>query len=72
MNKVSSLPALLLLLLQLLLLPLVLVWIPLMFAMAWVREALGDLIRPMRLRPAAALPSAHDQALIELHRQPRG
>jgi hypothetical protein len=42
------------LLLRLLLLPLLLFWVPLMYAMAWVHEAFEDL-RPPRLRPAPAL-----------------
>jgi hypothetical protein len=56
MNKLSA--DLSRLLLQLLLLPLVLVWVPLMFAMAWVHEAFEDL-RPPRLRPAPVLLPAH-------------
>jgi hypothetical protein len=70
MNKVSSLPALLLLL-KLLLLPLVLVWVPLMFAMAWVREALADLMHSAPLRAAPVLLSTHEQALASLRGRPR-
>lgn len=56
MKKLSTdLPRLLL---QLMLLPLVLLWVPLMFAMAWVHEAFEDL-RPPRLRPAPVLLPAH-------------
>jgi hypothetical protein len=50
MNKLSS--PLAGLVLHLMLLPLVLLWVPLMFAMAWLREALGDLTRPARLQAA--------------------
>ena len=46
MNKLTS--ALAGLALQLMLLPLLL-WVPLMFAMAWLREALGDLTRAAAL-----------------------
>lgn len=56
MNKLSAdLPRLLL---RLLLLPLVLFWVPLMFAVAWVHEAFEDLRTP-RLRPAPVLLPAH-------------
>ena len=47
MNKLTS--PLAGLVLQLMLLPLLLLWVPLMFAMAWLREALGDLTRPAAL-----------------------
>lgn len=47
------------LLLQLMLLPLVLLWVPLMFAMAWVHEVFEDL-RPPRLRPAPLLLPTHE------------
>jgi hypothetical protein len=56
MNKLSA--DLSRLLLQLVLLPLVLLWVPLMFAMAWVHEMFEDL-RPPRLRPAPLLLPAH-------------
>jgi len=56
MNKLfAHLPRLLL---HVLLLPFVLVWVPLMFAMAWVHEAFDDLMglmRPPALRPAPVL-----------------
>jgi len=53
MNKLyAHLPRLLL---HLLLLPFVLLWVPLMFAMAWVHEAFEDVVRPARLRPAPVL-----------------
>ncbi|HWG76209.1 MAG TPA: hypothetical protein VN660_05380 [Steroidobacteraceae bacterium] len=58
--------------LQLLLLPFVLVWVPVMFAMAWVHEAFEDLRAP-RLRPAPVLLPARDGApavLPSLARRP--
>jgi hypothetical protein len=52
MNKLfADLPRLLA---HLLLLPFVLLWVPLMFAMAWIHELFEDL-RPTRLRPAPVL-----------------
>lgn len=65
MNKLCAhLPRLLL---HLLLLPFVLLWIPLMFAMAWVHEAFEDVVRPApvplptraALPPQAATPPRH-------------
>ncbi|HLK70566.1 MAG TPA: hypothetical protein VKT19_01300 [Steroidobacteraceae bacterium] len=59
MNKPhSQLPRLLL---HLWLLPFVLFWVPLLFAMAWLREFYDDL-RPAPLRPAPALLPARDPA----------
>ena len=64
MNRPSSdLPRLLL---RLLLLPLVLFWVPLMFAMAWVHEVLEDL-RPPRLRPAPLLLPTHAEPPVVPH-----
>lgn len=64
MNKLSSdLPRLLL---RLLLLPFVLIWVPLMFAMAWVHEVFEDL-RPPRLRPAPVLLPTHAELPAALH-----
>ncbi|HTT03777.1 MAG TPA: hypothetical protein VMF64_00695 [Steroidobacteraceae bacterium] len=56
------------LLVHLLLLPFVLLWVPLMFAMAWVHEVFEDL-RPPRLRPAPVLLPAHS-ALPPFARSP--